>query len=145
MKNKTNIKIIIAFLLGLIISGSIGVYATIRMQADEIGYKDGTVEEALDYLYVKKSQGVQVATLTTQGATYTMQNDGYIVGTAQSTGVYAAGTGSSAIIFLNDKRLVLTTYSDSSIYDVSIYVEKGTVVTTRSDAGTYNLTVYEWK
>ena len=37
--------------LGLIIAGSIGVYATIKIQADEIGYKEGTVEDALNDLY----------------------------------------------------------------------------------------------
>ena len=51
MKNKTNLKIILAFLLGLVIAGSIGVYATIKIQASEIGYKDGTVESALNQLY----------------------------------------------------------------------------------------------
>ena len=44
---------IFAFVLGLVIAGSIGVYATIKMQADEIGYGDEgkTVADALDDLY----------------------------------------------------------------------------------------------
>ena len=141
------------FILGGIFFSSIAVFAVTTISADKITYTDKnnverTVDVVLDDLYDKANServATQVATLTTQGATYTMQNDGYIVGTAQSTGVYSAGTGSAAIIFLNDKRLVLTTYSDSSIYDVSVYASKGTVVTTRSDAGTYSLTVYEWK
>ena len=42
---------LLGFILGAIVFGSIGVYATIRIQADEIGYKDGTVEDALNVLY----------------------------------------------------------------------------------------------
>ena len=41
---------LLGFILGAIVFGSIGVYATIRIQADEIGYKDGTVEDALNVL-----------------------------------------------------------------------------------------------
>ena len=44
-------KNILFFILGLIIAGSIGVYATIKVQSSEIGYKDGTVEDALNDLY----------------------------------------------------------------------------------------------
>ena len=50
---KNNIKIMIAFVLGALIFGGIGVYAAIKIQADEIGYKDGTVEAALNDLYDK--------------------------------------------------------------------------------------------
>lgn len=53
---KNNVKIIIALLLGLIIAGSIGTYATIKMQASNIEYNNGTVEEALNELYVKTTQ-----------------------------------------------------------------------------------------
>ena len=42
---------LLTFVIGLIIAGSIGVYASIKIQADEIGYKDGTVEDALNNLY----------------------------------------------------------------------------------------------
>ena len=44
-------KNILFFILGLMIAGSIGVYATIKVQSSEIGYKDGTVEDALNDLY----------------------------------------------------------------------------------------------
>lgn len=46
-------KNILFFMLGLIIAGSVGVYAAIKIQADEIEYKDGTVEDALNDLYSK--------------------------------------------------------------------------------------------
>lgn len=39
------------FLLGFVFVSSIGVYATIKIQASEIGYKNGSVEDALNYLY----------------------------------------------------------------------------------------------
>lgn len=139
MKNKTNLKIILAFLLGLVIAGSIGVYATIKIQASEIGYNDTTVDQVLDELYTKKSQGVQVATLTTQGETYTMQNDGYITGTV--TGHGSEGTGE--VYF--DGNLAFQVVGASRTRNVSLYAPKDTAVSTRTSYGTYNLTVYEWK
>lgn len=48
MENK--IKILIAFVLGLIISG-VSVYAVTQLRASEIIYNGGTVESALNYLY----------------------------------------------------------------------------------------------
>lgn len=48
---KNNLKVLIAIILTAIICIGGSVYATIRMQADEIGYKDGTVEDALNNLY----------------------------------------------------------------------------------------------
>ena len=44
-------KNIFFFIIGLIVAGSVGVYATIKIQANEIEYKDGTVESALNNLY----------------------------------------------------------------------------------------------
>lgn len=44
-------KFILGLTVGLIIAGSIGVYAAIKIQADEIGYKDGTVASSLNDLY----------------------------------------------------------------------------------------------
>lgn len=52
MKKILNSRIFI-FVLGLVIAGSIGVYATIKIQSSEIGYKEGTVEDALNDLYSK--------------------------------------------------------------------------------------------
>lgn len=46
-------KNILFFILGAIVFSSITAYATIKYQANEIGYKDGTVEEALNDLYSK--------------------------------------------------------------------------------------------
>lgn len=42
---------LLGFILGAIVFGSIGVYATIRMQADQIVYGSGTVADALTNLY----------------------------------------------------------------------------------------------
>ena len=47
---------LLTFVIGLIIAGSIGVYASIKIQSSEIGYKDGTVEDAIDDLYTKTPQ-----------------------------------------------------------------------------------------
>ena len=131
---------IFIFVLGLVIAGSIGVYATIKVQSSEIGYKDGTVEDALDDLYKKADTSkvaTQVATLTTQGATYTMANDGYVVG--NSTG----GSGYAAMIFFSSD--VVHVSENGVTRTVSIWAPKGTVVNTRQGWGAYNLTVYEFK
>lgn len=52
---KNNLKVFVAILITAIICISGTVYAAIRMQADEIGYKDGTVEDALNDLYGRTS------------------------------------------------------------------------------------------
>lgn len=49
MKNK--IKIVIAFILGLIVASSITTYATIKLQANEIEYNNTTLDKVLDDLY----------------------------------------------------------------------------------------------
>lgn len=46
-------KYVFGLITGLIIAGTIGVYAAIKIQANEIGYKNDTVESALNYLYQK--------------------------------------------------------------------------------------------
>ena len=48
-----NIKLFVGILIGAVIFGGLGVYATIKIQASEIGYKDTTVENTLNYLYNK--------------------------------------------------------------------------------------------
>jgi len=48
---KNNLKVFVAIILTAIICISVTAYAAIRIQADEIGYKDGTVESALNDLY----------------------------------------------------------------------------------------------
>ena len=138
---------VFAFILGGIILGSIGVYAS-NILASDISYKDTTVDKALDDLYFKANNqkvATQVATLTTKGASYTMQNDGYITGTLLGEGASSYAT----VRFQNDnnKLVAFSEKGDANVYtrEVSIYAPKGTIVVTRSDYGTYNLTVYEWK
>ena len=128
---------IFAFLLGGIFFSSIAVYATVQIQASNIGYNEGTVQDALDDLYRVKGTGVQVATLTTPGGTYTMQNDGYIVGTASAEGQ------SLPCIYYNEDERPLSSPGNTS--NVSLFAPKGTVIKTRENVGVYNLTVYEWK
>ena len=129
---------VISFLLGLIVMTCIGVYA---INASEITYKESNVEDALDTLYGKAHlTATPVATLTTRGATYTMQNDGYITGTAASSNDRVA-----SISFNNSETYILSNESYSGNRSVSLYVPKGTVISTRSEGGTYNLTIYEWK
>lgn len=53
-------KYIIGLITGLLIAGSIGVYAAIRIQASEIGYKDTTVEATLNDLYSKSAGGLKL-------------------------------------------------------------------------------------
>jgi len=52
------IKIIIAFVIGLIVAGSIGVYAAIYLQASDIRYDDTTVDQALNNLYIKADKPI---------------------------------------------------------------------------------------
>ena len=51
MKDKTNLKIIAAVIISVIISSSITAFAAIKFQANEIGYSTTTVADALDSLY----------------------------------------------------------------------------------------------
>ena len=140
-------RIILAFLLGFIVAGSIGVVAY-NYSAKDIAYTPSdsswnvtNVGDAIEDLKRNHGgEGVEVARLTTQGATYTMQNDGYIVGTANRS-----NNGLMARLYLDNKVLALSQWDEDVNYNVSVYVTKDTTVRTRSDGGTYNLTVYEWK
>ena len=58
---KNNLKVFIAIILTAIICISGTAYAAIRIQADEIGYKNGTVEDALNDLY--SSVGAEIGSL----------------------------------------------------------------------------------
>ena len=51
MKDKTNLKIIVAVIVSVIISSSITALAAIKFQANEIGYNTTSVADALDSLY----------------------------------------------------------------------------------------------
>ena len=151
MKKILKSRIFLVIITAIVFTG-IGVLATVA--ATSITYEPSwtkvngdpitNVQEALDTLYTKATTpkvATQVATLTTQGATYTMENDGYITGTMAAT--VSSGTG--ADIFINDVKSAKISYDDSETINVSIYAASGTVVRTRSTGGTYNLTVYEWK
>lgn len=48
---KNNIKIIIAIIITIVVVTATSVYAAIKIRADEIEYKDGTVQDALNDLY----------------------------------------------------------------------------------------------
>ena len=139
-------KYILGILTGLIIACGFCVTAAVLYNSSEVGFTPtdsnwhvNNVEDAINDLYKDKATAVQVATLTTQGATYTMQNDGYITGTVAKTGT------SGAYINLDSTTVYTVDYRWTGDYNVSIYASKGQVVSTRSDGGTYNLTVYEWK
>ena len=51
MKDKTNLKIIVAVIVSVIISSGITAFAAIKFQANEIGYNTTSVADALDSLY----------------------------------------------------------------------------------------------
>ena len=51
-------KYLIGFILGAIIFASISVYAVIKIQADEIGYNDTTVDQALNDLYTTANKEI---------------------------------------------------------------------------------------
>lgn len=155
MKKKLKKRNIFALILCVIIFGGIGVVQAYKLLANDIGYtpSDSTwkksngeditnVKDAIDELYSKvNSQKVvtQVITITTKNATYTMQNDGYILGTINKN------SGGADICF-DGNEVAYLDYRDTyhSSMSVSLYAKKGTIVTTRNE-GSYNLTIYEWK
>ena len=153
MKKIFKKEVIIAFIIGIILASSIAVYAYSYAAKDVSYTKPGTttsinVETALNELYSKGNKTPQqVATITTNDrtATYTMQNDGYILGTAGTK--TDDGTGANINFTKNETtNIVFTTdYRNSNLYTVSLYVTKGTTISVRNDGGIYNLTVYEWK
>lgn len=148
MKKILKKEVIIAFIIGILLASSIAVYAA-TINAKDVDYKDGkTVEYALNDLYSKSNKAPQqVATITTNDrtATYTMQNDGYILGTAGTK--TDDGTGANIYFTKNETTNIvfITDYRNSNLYTVSLYVTKGTTISVRNDGGIYNLTVYEWK
>ena len=73
---KNNLKVLIAFLFGILITSSI-VYA-VSTSADSISYKDGTVKDALDDLY---SAPTVNKFCEYQDSTYADSNDHYSIGT----------------------------------------------------------------
>ena len=133
-------------LVTAIIVGSIAVYATNEILASQVKYNNTPLDEVLDDLYSKTNKTpTQVATLTTRGASYTMENDGYILGS-----VHPSWQVEGSFIYFNgvgyDNEIIHTVnWSDNTTYNISIYAPKGVTVSTDSNNGTYNLTVYEWK
>ena len=155
MKKILKKEVIIAFIIGLLIASGITVYAYSYAAKDVSYTKPGenapiSVESALNELYSNSKDNKtpqQVATLTTQDASYTFQNDGYIIGTVEALYNQAGG-----MIYFNTNdpesstNLVFTAqYNESDEKKCSIYVPKGITVYTRKNYGTYNLTCYEFK
>ena len=128
-----------------IVCTTTAVGATVLYNSSEIGFTPtdpnwhvNNLEDAINDLHnTSNKTAVQVATLTTQGASYTMQNDGYVVGTARG------GSGYAAMIFFSDD--IVHVAENNYTRTASIYAPKDTVVNTRANYGTYNLTVYEWR
>ncbi len=70
-----SIKVIIAFLIGVISAGSIGEYATVKIQASEVGYNGTPLDEVLNDLYNRSNNRKAVCmlldgTVNTVGAKY---------------------------------------------------------------------------
>lgn len=158
-----NIKLIIGLIIGIIIASGITVYAAIN--ASDINYKNNkSVADALNDLYTQVPKGTkditsngnnidvkqyetvnvnatisaqQVATITTRGATYTFQNDGYVVGTCTNSGWICFD------VYDDDAHNVF--YAGNNLSKISLYAPKNTVLYTRNDGGSYNLTIYEFK
>ena len=62
------------FILGAIIFSGISVFATIKFQANEIGYNNTTVEETLNDLYEKVNSTADEVVINNSG-TYTFTKD----------------------------------------------------------------------
>ena len=144
---KNNIKVVIAFILGLILAGGIVYAATTARDVSYTTAKNENiknVEEALNDLYSKRQiTPEQVGKITTQDASYTFENDGYI------TGSMITSNGAGAMIYFNEKdnahRYSIAPFDEAYYTPVSIYVPKGTTVYTRANYGVYDLTLYEFK
>ena len=150
---KKNIKWIILVIVLMIIVSGVSVYATTTYLASQVNYikQDGTtvtVSDALNELYTKTTVSAQqVGTITTQGTSYTFQNDGYVLGT-----IKADYNSASGIIYFNehdenefDGGVSIAPYSSNTTFNVRLYAPKGTTLYTRKSYGTYNLTLYEFK
>ena len=155
---KRNIKNKLSILITIIICGviftNIGVFAATKILAKDISFtsthedfKATNVEEALDELYShNKLEAEEVMHITSQGQSYTFQNDGYVLGTIKSE------TNASAIIYFNehdenqfDGGVSIAPYSSRATFNVRLYAPKGTVLYTRKSFGTYDITLYEFK
>ena len=81
MKNQT--KIILAFLLGIAVSG-ITVYAVDQINASNITYKSTTVENALNDLYTTANKPIL------KSSTVTLRSDSYVTGYVSSASILTA-------------------------------------------------------
>jgi hypothetical protein len=147
-------KYFIGFIFGLIIAGTISVSAYNLLAKDvsytpswtkENGESITNVKDAVDELYDKANKtAVEVAHINSPGASYTMLNDGYVVGTIKNT--YMQG---AALIYFNEyvesNVYGVGAWNREDVYPVSLYVPKTTTIKTRENYGVYNLTIYEWK
>ena len=150
-------KYIIGFILGAITFGSIGTVVALNYNAKDVSYNPNdenwnvnNVEDAIKDLKdikTNREKGVEVARLTTQGASYTFENDGYISGNVASSASGSRRFGGE-VKYTENGESKLVCYAEYSV-TLNLYCEKickkGTTINTRQDGGVYDLTVYEWK
>ena len=140
---KNNVKIIIAFILGLIIAGSIGVYATIKIQASEIGYKDTTVEATLNDLYTLAGKNISFGNpiyshysgdqLENSEITLPLNKGKYIV-----SAIYALANHSATYNVINvnnnGRNAIVCSSSNCNISKLGTYAAGGTPTSAHNDS-----------
>ena len=141
------------FILGVLVF-SIGTAFAYSYIAEQVEYESNdldwevdNVQDALDSLRQNNNRlGILVKEITTGGTSYTMQNNGYILGTIRPSYGYAG-----AQIHFNstdesnyESVVALGEYDLNYDFPVSLFAPAGTLVYTRS-LGNYDLKIYEWK
>lgn len=117
---KNNLKVFVAIILTAIICISVTAYAAIRIQADEIGYKDGTVEDALNDLYTQinslvTDENVELLANNT-GGTYTFTKDyDYVIVT------WLTDSWTNTNYYVNGITNKLFSYSGGNLWGLRMY------------------------
>ena len=120
MKNiNGNLKIVLAFILGIVLTAPVGIYATSRLQANQVKYNDTPLDEVIDelksglYDFSKfttlwRPIPVQNSNITYSG-TYTFTEDYRVVVVVRYTN-YIANTSYSTT------GMTQVFYGDSGVY-----------------------------
>ena len=145
-------KIILAFILGLVIAGSVGVYATILCDSSEVTYDNTTVEAALNDLY-ERAENILTEEIITipysitvgAGGDNSSNHANYHYNFGQNTGtgnLLISKIGNKVIAYISNSKTQL--YSSSGRTVGTYYVHGDTQMTLSDptyDASTHKITI----
>nr|MBP3259239.1 hypothetical protein [Bacilli bacterium] len=124
---KNNIKIVLSFILGAIIFGSIGVYASTLMAKDvefsssKENWQAGNVGEALDDLYCMAKEKQEVVKFTASNVSAASNKSNVVGKVTLEKGIYVVSAYASYAGFDLRYHISLDDYN-SSAYDNTGYV-----------------------